>query len=409
MTVCDRPRLLVVSSTYPRWAGDPEPGFVHELARHLTGRYEVVVLCPRSPGASSEEVLDGVRVIRFGYAPRAWECLVHGGGMATNLRRHRWMWLLVPLFALSQSLSLARCLRRYRPHVLHVHWIIPQTVTTRFASILCAGLPPVLVTSHGADLFAFRGMLATAVKRWALRAAGGVTVVSEAMRAPMAELGVPRERIAVEPMGVDFEHRFVPPPGGLRSSTDVVFVGRLVEKKGLPLLIEAMASLAETHPQARLRVAGFGPDEQACRRQVERLGLTDRVEFLGPVSQDDLPSLYQRAAVCVAPFVESASGDQEGLGLVVLEALGCGCPVVAGRVRATADLQALSRDGIVVVDPRRTDELAAAIRQCFDAPAAARRQASRGRDALRGHMSWPQVANRYADRLDSLRVAGSGA
>ncbi len=84
-----RPVLLVLSSTYPRWSGDHEPGFVHELARRLTTTFDVVAVVPRAPGASDREMLDGVTVIRYGYAPRRFETLVNDGGIVTNLKRHR--------------------------------------------------------------------------------------------------------------------------------------------------------------------------------------------------------------------------------------------------------------------------------------------------------------------------------
>lgn len=88
------PKLLVVASTYPRWRGDPEPGFVHALSRDLTAHFQVTVLCPHAPGAAHREHLDDVQVIRYRYAPEALEQLVNGGGIVSNLRRRpgRWRW-----------------------------------------------------------------------------------------------------------------------------------------------------------------------------------------------------------------------------------------------------------------------------------------------------------------------------
>ena len=79
-----RPRLLVLTSTYPRWAGDPEPGFVHELSRRLTDKFQVTVLCPHACGALPKEQLDGVKVIRYRYAPERWERLVNNGGISVD-------------------------------------------------------------------------------------------------------------------------------------------------------------------------------------------------------------------------------------------------------------------------------------------------------------------------------------
>lgn len=99
----DRSTLLVLASTYPRWEGDPEPGFVHELAKRLTGRFRVIALVPHSPAARRRETLDGIEVIRYRYAPEYLETLVNDGGIVTNLRRARWKYLLVPSFILAQA------------------------------------------------------------------------------------------------------------------------------------------------------------------------------------------------------------------------------------------------------------------------------------------------------------------
>ena len=116
-----KPTLLVLTSTYPRWSGDPEPGFVHELARRLTDRFQVIVLGPHAPGAKTHEVLDDVEVIRYRYAPERLETLVNDGGIVTNLRLARWKLLLVPGFVLTQAWRAWRLIRTRNIDVIHAH------------------------------------------------------------------------------------------------------------------------------------------------------------------------------------------------------------------------------------------------------------------------------------------------
>ena len=165
------PRLLVVASTYPRWIGDTEPGFVHELAKRLTDDFDVMVLAPCAPGAARAETMDGVEVRRYRYAPAALETLVNDGGMLTNLKRQPWKWLLVPGFLLAMLGSLWRQMRQWRPDVIHAHWLLPQGFAAALLACAGRGAPPFVVTSHGVDIFSLRSPLMRMAKRFvALRA-----------------------------------------------------------------------------------------------------------------------------------------------------------------------------------------------------------------------------------------------
>ncbi|TDK30049.1 glycosyltransferase [Luteimonas terrae] len=344
-----KPRLLVLASTYPRWRDDPEPAFVHELSKRLIHRFEVTVLCPHAPGAAMREIFDGVRVVRYRYAPTRWETLVNDGGIVSNLNRARWKLLLVPGFILAQVVTAWRMVRAGEVDVMHAHWLLPQGMVAALVARAQAGRKvPFLVTSHGADLFALRGRFARWVKAWVVGRAAIVTVVSEGMRQPMLKLGVVPASLGVEPMGVDLTGQFTPDAEAERSRDELLFVGRLVEKKGLRHLIDAMPTILAERPSAFLTVAGFGPEMEDRRDQVSRLALSDRVKFLGAVKQEDLVALYRRAAVFVAPFIEAGSGDQDGLGLVIVEAAGCGAPVVVSDMPATHALNGLSSQALVV-------------------------------------------------------------
>lgn len=372
------PRLLVLASTYPRWQGDPEPGFVHELSRRLARRFEVIVLCPHARGAATRETMDGVRVLRYRYAPASFETLVNDGGILTNLRLRPWTWLLVPGFILGMAWRCWRLLVIWKPDVVHAHWLLPQgLVAAMVVAVPGVRRVPFVVTAHGADLHGLRSRWMGSLKRFVATRAASITVVSRAMAVELGRLGVDYDSIDVEPMGVDLEGVFEPDPAVRRSDNMLLFVGRLVEKKGLRHLVAAMPQILEQHPDVTLCVAGFGPEEPTLRAQVRALELDARVTFLGAVPQSALPALYRQAAVFVAPFVEASSGDQEGLGLVLVEAIGCGCPIVAGNVPALRDL--LKADDPGLVDPHDEIALAASVIDVLLRPGEARKAAERRR------------------------------
>lgn len=389
-----RLRLLVITSTYPRWTNDPEPAFVHELCRRLVSCFDVTVLCPHASGAAIDEVLDGVQVHRYRYAPSGWETLVNDGGILGNLKRHPWKWLLLPGFMIGQWLALLRFRRRWRPDVVHAHWLLPQGIIAA-----STGATPLVVTSHGADLFALRSGLFRVLRSWVVARTSAITVASQAMRERLKS-ECPHASPFTMPMGVDLNGRFTDDPSVARSPGVILAVGRLVEKKGLVYLIEAMPMVLKAHPGARLDIVGFGPEYEHLSERVSQLGLNHAVNFLGAIAQPELPRHYQSAAVFVAPFIEATSGDQEGLGLVVAEAIGCLCPVIVGDVPAVHDVLGATSD--CLVPQRDAGAFAKAIIRVLDGPSEAQACALERRQAVRLNFSWDVVAKGYADLLESL-------
>lgn len=398
-----KPRLLVLTSTYPRWRDDPEPGFVQELAKRLTGDFEVLVLAPHARGAAVEGELDGVRVRRYRYAPASLETLVNDGGMVANLRNNPLKWLLIPGFLLSQTWVTWRLIRRFRPQVIHAHWLLPQGMVVTLLAKLTR-TPPFLVTSHGADLYSLRGRLLNAAKRGVAAASTAMTVVSTAMQEEVRRVGMQPPRLEVLSMGVDLTGRFAPGPATERRRDRLLFVGRLVPKKGLTHLLDALPQVLAERPGVKLTIVGFGPEEAALRAQVQRLGLGATVEFLGARSQAELPPLYRSAALFVAPFVRDAAGDQEGLPVALMEALACGCPVVAGDVAGMQDLLGVAA-AEVCVDPRDTQALVKAILAGLVDPAAAAARALELRKAMATRVDWTVIAAGYARVLKGCIAA----
>jgi len=392
------PTLLVLASTYPRWRDDPEPGFIHELCRRLTNRFHVIALVPDAPEADPDGTLDGVEVVRFRYAPRRWQTLVNHGGIVTNLHKFPWKWLLVPGFVLGQYLAARRLLRRRKIDIVHAHWLIPQGLIAR--RLKSGTAVPYLVTSHGGDLFGLRGRLLEAFKRRVADSSSAMTVVSTAMRDEAMRIGLRPPELAVLPMGVDLRERFVANAQVERAQNELLFVGRLVPKKGLPHLLNAMSAVLVGRPNVILTIAGFGPEESLLRAQARQLGIENHVSFLGAMSQEALPELYRRASIFVAPFIRDDSGNQEGLPVVLMEAIGCGCPVIVGDVAGVRDLLGDAANEICV-DPRDTQALASAILAVLDDPASAQERALMIRLAAAGRVDWQVIADGYAGLLES--------
>lgn len=391
-----RPKILVLTSTFPRWKNDSEPAFVFELSRRLNAAFDVTILAPRSPGSKDKETMAGLRVIRFAYFIRRWENLAtHSGGILNRLRANPFNYLLVPFFLLGQIWALVRLLGRGKFDLIHAHWLIPQGLIVAVGLFLTKQKIPLICTSHGGDLFALRGTIFQQLKRWVMERSQALTVVSQAMRSIILDMGINLDKIAVISMGVDLRNIFVPGNESHRSNNEILFVGRLVEVKGVDVLLKAMPKVLQTHPDIHLTIAGDGPLKPKLKELAVNLGIVDRIDFLGMMEQTKLPDLYRWAALAVFPFIATKSGVQEGFGLVVLEAMGCNCPVIAGDLPAIHDSIVHEKRGLLV-DLGNSENLAGAILRVLQDKDLCLRMAEMARKYVLEHYDWEVVVEKYA-------------
>lgn len=394
-----RKRLLILTSTFPRWKDDEDPPFVFELCRRLREHYAIHVLAPHFPGTATEEQFADLQVTRFRYFLTPWERLAYQGGILAGLKQNPWRYGLVPCFILAEFFALIHLLRRQKFDLIHAHWMLPQGMVA-LAARLFNKSPPLLCTSHGGDLYGLQGPLVNPMKRLILSHATAITVVSSTMREEVIGLGADHDKVHVIPMGVDLQNRFVPPSNRDRN-TSLLFVGRLVEKKGLRYLINAMPLILKSHPQVNLRIAGDGPEKEALNKQVAELGINDHVRFLGAAENKFLPSLYQTSDVVIFPSVIAEDGDREGFGLVLVEALGCECAIVVTDLPAMQDIIINGKTGLVVPQ-KNARQLAEKIICLLDDRALCLSLGKEGRQYVLGRYDWSCIARRYASLIESI-------
>ena len=206
----------------------------------------------------------------------------------------------------------------------------------------------------------------------------------------LVRLGAPRRRITVVPCGVDVS--MFAPDGPVAERGDrlrVLSVGQLLPHKGFDTVIRALVAV----PGAELVIAG-GPaaeelagdvEARRLRQLAERLGVADRVRLAGAVARPDMPALLRSADLVVcAPWYEP-------FGIVPLEAMACGVPVVASAVGGFVDTVVDGATG-TLVPPRRPDLLAAAIRRLLAEPFWREAYGAAGVDRARSRYAWERIA-----------------
>ena len=323
-------KIVVLTTSYPRYEGDPAGNFVADAVEQLRARgLEVEVVSPAS-------------FRHFGIA--------YGSGVVGNLRRQPWRAALVP----AMLGSFARAARRASrdADLVHAHWLPAGAVA------LTTG-KPFVVQLWGTDVeLAHR---ARPLARRVLGRARLVVCASNALADDARELGA--REVRVVPSGVELPAKVgepADPPG-------VLFVGRLSPEKGILELVQAADGM-------ELVVAGDGP-------------LRDRVPGArGFVPHHELGPLYERAAVVAVP------SRREGFGVACLEAMAHARPVVASAVGGLLDLVVDEETGLLV-PPRDVPALRAALERLLGDAELRKRLGAAARERVREHFAWPAVTD----------------
>jgi glycosyltransferase involved in cell wall biosynthesis len=395
-------KILVISSTFPRWENDHEPPFVYELSRQFTKKYDVHVLAPHAAGSLNHETLGDLSVHRFRYAPERLEKLAYNGGISTNLKMYPLRYLLVLPFLLAELFSAIRILRKENIDLIHAHWIIPQGLIAIIAATLAKNRPAVLITAHGADVYTRKGSLISSIKRFILNHCNHLTVVSQGMAASVHQLNANCD-IDIIPMGTDLTDTFVP-DNSKRTNSQLVFVGRLVEKKGVRYLIDGFKKLLSRYPQLTLVIIGHGPEKESLQEYARALGILDKVKFTGGLPQAELPVYLQQSSIAIFPFIQADDGDQEGFGLVLVEAMGCGCTTIATCLPAVQDIISNRTTGILI-EEKNSDEVCSAVSELLDDPVLRNELSVNGRNHVKDNFDWPVIANSYLKLLNTMLEA----
>ena len=362
-------KLLILTSSLPADDADEVPAFVkdqaialkqaepslhiHLLAPHT---HRTRKLMPAETGHYTET--------RYHYFwPHALE-QVADGGIIPNLNRNPWLYLQVPFLFIGLLWATNRTIRKFRPDIIYAHWFTPQGIAGALFSKIHS--IPFVFTSHSMDVIILRKIpfFGPKLARWGARRAHAITVVSGKTRDKLKQAlgdhcwqGI-RHKVSSIPMGVDTAHMKQLSSSG-QDENNLLFVGRLVKKKGLPYLFKAVLPLLEEFPNLHIHVCGDGQELPGLQAMVNEMSLVNHVTFHGYVTGDDKDGIFKSCGTFVLPSIDTGN-DTEGLPVSLMEAMASGKLIIASLESGAAEL--LDQESILH-DPRDTREFTRHIRR----------------------------------------------
>jgi len=422
-------KVLVIGSVYPRFDKDAEVPWLRTSVAHLKkAGVEIQVLAPSYKGLKSHEI-DGTRVNRFRYAPASWEILTHEEGAPSKMASRPWLQLLAIPYIINGFFKCLKICRKWRPDIIHAHWPFPHAYIALGAAKLFR--IPLVLNFHGAELLLIRK------KKWVkpfLKFAIGQAQAVFANSSFTAGKIKAIRNVDVEwsPYGTTLETKderrktkelqgekggslplasatasATPSSGGtpqhpVVGKFKVLFVGRHIERKGICYLIEAAKYLSAD--KFEIRIVGEGDLTEELKAQAAQLEGDKNaasIVFTGKLVAPELAREYREANVFVLPAIVDHKGDTEGLGVVLIEAMELGLPIVASDVGGIPDVVVNDESGILVPE-KDAVALADAIKRIESDPQYTARLLEGARNRIAEHFTWDNITRRQIEIYEQL-------
>ena len=280
--------------------------------------------------------------------------------------------------------------KELKPDILHAHY------ATSFGFLGALAEPrPLVISAWGSDVFAFpkSSLIHKYLLKWILKQADLLCSTSKVMAKEMDKYIEPGRKINVIPFGVDVE-LFSP---SQKPDTQRIQSIKMVEQPivfgvakyfqpvyGLDLLLKAFAKLIhERNLEARLRIAGDGPERPRLELLAERLKISDKVEWLGAIPNALVATFYKTLDVVVVP------SRQESFGVTAVEGSACGLPIIASRVGGLPEV-VIDKETGILIEPGNIEELTAAMEYMMFNPIERQQMGQSGRQLVLKHYNWKE-------------------
>lgn len=346
--VNSKPIILFNTHVYPRHKNDHVAPFMHDLAKLCTSFARVVVHCPHAPGLPLEESIDGVEIRRFKYAAEHKQTLAYQGDMHKQVKKSFFKALLFYSFLRKWKKATKILLRDLNPDIVHAHWLIPGAYITNKSITKQTKL---CISMHGTDVFLINKMkIAQRLAKKSIQRANNLHFVSNVLQTIIVQhYGDSYGEGLLLPMVFGLED-FRQESMTLPKTKRILFVGRLMEVKGIDVLINAFSKLVKHQPfqDWNLDIVGDGPERNYLTNLSREKEISHLIHFHGSKQRNEIKDFYNQAELFILPSKTTSLGEKEGLGLVVLEAMMAGVPVIGTDCGGIKETIVDGKTGVIV-------------------------------------------------------------
>ncbi len=335
-------RLLHITTAYKRNKNDVITPWLVDLLVEQSKSEEVFVLTSGYKNVSKRQKYKNIKIFRFNYAPKNLMKLTHDSTIMDYLSFNRKAFFLLPLFFITGIIENLKIVFREKIDVIFVHWPFPLFFIAYPAKIFFK--KKIVSVFYGAELKLFKksffgkNFLLLSI----LKNSDKIVAISTYTKKQIEEIVQDKNlKIEIIPYGVKvYENTHFS-----EKEKFILFVGRLVERKGVDYLIKALKYVKDDY---KLYIIGDGYKRSELEELVKKENLSERVKFFGFVTDKDLIEYYKKSKIFVLPAIHDRRGDTEGLGMVLVEAILNGTVSIGTSVGGITDIIEDGKSGILV-------------------------------------------------------------
>jgi glycosyltransferase involved in cell wall biosynthesis len=320
-------RVLIITTSFPRWKDDNRSPFIFEKAKSLVEKgCDVTVVALHTPGSKCYEEIDGVKVNRIRYSPEKFEILqTTRAGIPAAWDKNKFVIFQILLFILKLSFFIIKNKKKY--DIVHSNWTISSfsaVISKRFHK------KPIITSVHGSDINqAIKNRFFCFLTKIVINSSNKIICVSEDLRKKIINLAKTPSHLLVIPNGVNTNIFY---PDSINKEKIILFVGSLTQNKRIDLLINSFGNIFPKIDDYSLYIVGDGPEEESLKELAKNKLPHSSVKFTGSLSREEISNLMRKSFILVLPSIN------EGFGVVLIEALASGLPCIGANSGGIVDI-----------------------------------------------------------------------